>query len=532
MRNINLEHYLLTIEKSVRTNWEHPALSDYQEDTRYTYGEMAMEVERVKEWMSRMGIRKGDKIAICAKSCAHWGISFLSIVTSGCVAVSILPDFTEENINYLVRHSEAKLLFVGESVNRKTAGTDFGGTIVVNLEKWEVVRGTDEQISQSQSQDIDWHTGLEMDDIALINYTSGTTDKPKGVMLSSKALSSNVTYGLRGQPNGPGDQVLGMLPLAHIFGIMFDFLYQMAGGAHVVYLKKAPSPTLIMKAFREVRPFMILTVPLLIEKIINSRVLPIFNKAAIKSLWLIPSFRSIIRRKISGKLMEAFGGKLRVVIIGGAPLNKEVENCLSKLRFPFTCGYGMTECAPLICYASPETLNAGSVGRAVDGIEIKINSDEPERKPGEILVRGDNVFVGYFANEDATNKAFDKNGWFHTGDMGIMDRQGNLTLKGRCKNMILGPSGQNIYPEEIEAKLLTMPRVQETIVIARDKKIIALVYPDSKGISKDELRLVMGENLAALNESLPKYSQVAKIELVEKEFEKTPKNSIKRFLYK
>lgn len=511
-------------------------MSDYQENTRYTYGELAIEVERIKEWMSRMGINRGDKVAICGKSCANWGISYLSIVTSGCVVVSILPDFTEDNINYLVRHSEAKFLFVGESVNRKTAGTDFGSTIVVNMERWEVVRGTDVTPTPSQEwqggKDIDWHSGLGLDDIALINYTSGTTDKPKGVMITSRALSSNVIYGLKGQPNGPGDQVLGMLPLAHIFGIMFDFLYQIAGGTHVVYLKKAPTPTLIMKAFHEVRPYMILTVPLLIEKIINSRVLPVMNKPSMKMLWLMPSFRCIIRRKVLGKLMAAFGGRLRVMIIGGAPLNTEVEGCLKKLHFSFTCGYGMTECAPLICYASPETLKAGSVGRAVDGIEIKINSEDPERKPGEILVRGDNVFVGYFANDDATSKAFGKNGWFHTGDMGVMDRYGNLTLKGRCKNMILGSSGQNIYPEEIEAKLLTMPRVQETIVIARDKKIIALVYPDNKGISRDELRMVMGENLAALNESLPKYSQVAKIELMEKEFEKTPKNSIKRFLYK
>lgn len=531
-----MEHYLKIIERSVKNNWQQPALSDYQEETHYTYGEMALEVERVKEWMCRLGIKRGDKVAICGKSCANWGVSYLSIVTSGCVAVSILPDFTEENILYLVRHSEAKLLFVGESVKRKIGESDFGNTLVINMERWESVSQNQNLPPicqrQNQCQNLDWHTDLNLDDIALINYTSGTTDKPKGVMITSRALSSNVMFGLKGQPNGPGDQVLGMLPLAHIFGIMFDFLYQIAGGTHIVYLKKAPTPTLIMKAFHEIRPYMILTVPLLIEKIINSRVLPVMNKPTMKMLWHVPTFRCIIRRKILGKLKAAFGGRLRVMIIGGAPLNTEVERCLKKLHFSFTCGYGMTECAPLICYASPETMKTGSVGRAVDGIEIKINSEEPTNKPGEILVRGDNVFVGYFANQDATDNAFDSDGWFHTGDMGIVDRLGNLTLKGRCKNMILGPSGQNIYPEEIEAKLLTMPRVLETIVISRDKKIIALVYPDNNGIDRDELRLLMGENLTLLNASLPKYSQVGKIELVEQEFEKTPKKSIKRYLYK
>ena len=532
MKKPNYENYLTTIENRVRSSWKQNAVSNYGESTSYTFGEMAIEVERVKEWMRRMGIKKGDKVAICGRSSAHWAIAYLSTVTNGSTAVSILPDFTPETIQYLTRHSQAKLLFTGDAVGHKINGLDFGETIVVNMENWE------EQIGEHayESEDaflsrLDWHTGFSLDDLALINYTSGTTSNPKGVMLTSRSLSSNIDYALHNVPCGPGDQIVGMLPLAHIFGIIFNYLYPVAGGAHVVFLKQAPTPALLMKAFADVKPYLLLTVPLLIEKIIFGKILPVMRKPAIRMMWLSPTLRHIIRDKIHTQLMNAFGGKMRVLVVGGAALNPEVENCLRKLHIPYTCGYGMTECGPLVSYASPGSFKRGSVGRLADNIELRIRSNDPQNRAGELMVRGDNVCVGYWSNEEATAQSFD-NGWFHTGDMGTVDKYGNITLRGRCKNMILGPSGQNIYPEEIEAKLQTMPRVAESVVLSRENAIVALVYPDSEGISREELRIVMGDNLSALNKWLPKYAQVAKIELVEKEFEKTPKGSIKRFMYK
>lgn len=533
-------HYLERIENTVRNHWEAKALSDYGEATEYTYGEMAVEIERVAEWMTRMGIRPGDKVAICGRSCSRWGIAFLAIAKMRGVVVSILNGFKPETIKFLVSHSEAKLLFVGDVVINKIAGIDMGNVIVARMDEWRVVSpaGADILISDPKpATRAEWADRLDwpkrnLDELVLINYTSGTTDRPKGVMITNRNLSSNVTFGQSRIPNGPGDAVVSMLPLAHIFGVMYDFLYQLAGGVHISFMGRTPTPTLLLKAFHDVKPYMVLTVPLVIEKIVRGKILPAISKPAMQVMWYSPVLGKIARNKVRDKLLEAFGGSLRFLIVGGAAMNPKVERCLKQMHFPYTVGYGMTECAPLITYTEWTHYKRNTVGQVVDRMDIKIDSSNPQLKPGEVLVQGDNVFEGYYKDDQATRAAFDREGWFHTGDMGVIDRDGFLTLKGRSKNMILGPNGQNIYPEEIEAVLANMDRVLETVVVEREGKIIAMVYPDYEGIEKEQLRGLMAQNLAEANKILPTYSQIAKIELREEEFEKTPKNSIKRFMYK
>lgn len=529
-----IKHYLAVIEQSVRNNWNEPALSDFQEPIAYTYGEMAVQVERLRKWLVLMNVNKGDKVAICARSCSHWAIAYLAVVANGSTVVSILPDFTAENIEFLVRHSDSKLLFAGAQVSAKFK-KPIEGVTTVNMEDWKVTSGNaTPRLPDGEAlipEQINWH-GHTLDEIAIINYTSGTTDKPKGVMLSSRAVSSNVGFALRTIPNRPGEALLSMLPMAHIFGIMFDFLYQVAGGVHVVFLKKSPTPSLILSGLSEVKPYMMLCVPLLIEKIVKSKVLPVMRKPVVRLIAHIPLLRRLLFKRIKAKILDSFGGNLRMFIIGGAALDPEVEDVLARIEFPYSCGYGMTECAPLISYSPVGTFAKRSVGRAVDGISIKIDSDNPHEKPGELLVRGDNLFNGYYNNDEANAKAFTEDGWFHTGDMGIVDEAGNIRLRGRCKNMILGPSGQNIYPEEIEAKLNNMPHVTESLVLSREGKLVALVYASYEMGERSAVERQMSDNLVVLNKMLPHYSQVQKIELVEEEFKKTPKMSIKRFLYR
>lgn len=536
---MNEIHYLERIENTVRNHWDEKALSDYGEQTSYTYGEMAVEIERVAEWMGRLGIKAGDKVAICGRSCSNWGIAFLAIARMRGVVVSILNGFKPETIKFLVNHSEAKLLFVGDVVINKIADIDMGDVIVVRMDEWRVVSkaGADTPIAERRqmtkefAERLDWPK-RNLDELVLINYTSGTTDRPKGVMITNRNLSSNVTFGQSRIPNGPGDTVVSMLPLAHIFGVMYDFLYQLAGGVHINFMGRTPSPTLLLKAFHDVKPYMVLTVPLVIEKIVRGKILPAIEKPAMQVMWYSPVLGKIARNKVRDKLIEAFGGNLRFLIVGGAAMNPKVERCLKQMHFPYTVGYGMTECAPLISYTEWTHYKKGSVGQLVDRMDVKIDSVRPATMPGEVLVQGDNVFEGYYKDDAATRAAFDREGWFHTGDMGVIDRDGFIYLKGRSKNMILGPNGQNIYPEEIEALLGNMERVLETVVVERDGKLVALVYPDYEDIEKGALRSLMAENLAEANKALPTYSQLAKIELRETEFEKTPKNSIKRFMYK
>lgn len=517
-------HYFSFIEDIIRLNGNVPAISDYSEDIKFTYSEMHAEVSRIASWLKEQGIEAGDKVAICGRSSSNWALCFLAVAALRGVVVSILPDFTAENILYLVRHSDSKVLLAGPNVCKKLETQDCGETKYYNLEALEIDRSAEAELIKLPTDNLD--------DLVLINYTSGTTDKPKGVMITNRALSSNVTYAQETLHNHVGESMLSMLPLAHIFGLMFDFLYQLAGGVHVVFMKRTPTPSMLIKAFAEVKPYMILTVPLVIEKIIINKVFPVINKPQIKMLWYTPTVKHIVRNKVKERLIQTMGGKLRFLIIGGAAINPQVEKCLRQIKFPYTVGYGMTECAPLVGYEDWWNFKQGTVGKLVNRLQMRIDSADSYTIPGEILIKGESLFSGYYKNEEANRVAFDQYGWFHTGDMGIVDKEGNIILKGRCKNMILGPSGQNIYPEEIETKLNLLDKVIESVVVERAGKLIALVYPDYEKLDKEKIRDEVGEWLMKINRELPNYSQLAKIELMEEEFEKTPKKSIKRFLYK
>lgn len=547
---MELKHYLEYLQKTVVKRWSELALKDLDGTNAYTYGEMATQIERLHITFRELGIQEGDKIALCGRNCANWGVTFLAIESYKAVAVSILPDFTGEGVQNLVNHSDAKLLYVGPNVKKKIDPAAMPGlTGIVFMDDYSLFYTKDEAVEQTYAKidsaftqaypkgftakDVHYPTD-NLHELALINYTSGTTSSPKGVMLSHLNLSGNVDFALKRIPHKSGDTVLSMLPIAHMFGLMFEFLYQVCDGAQVYFLTKAPTPSALMKAFAEVHPFMILTVPLVIEKIIKKSVLPVINKPAVKVLWKTPGINKILHKKVSDKLMAAFGGKLRYLIIGGAALNEEVEKCMRDMHFIYCVGYGMTECAPLITYEDWFRYAYRSCGKAIVGMELRIDSDDPARKEGELQVRGVNVMMGYYKNEEATQQAFTKDGWMCTGDLGIIDKDGNLFLRGRSKNMLLGPSGQNIYPEEIEDKLNSLPQVIESVVVERDGKLVALVYPDTANSGKQQKPLaeVMETNRQRLNKSLPQYSQVVAVELVDKEFEKTPKRSIKRFMYK
>lgn len=547
---MELKHYLEYLQKTVVKRWSELALKDLDGTNAYTYGEMATQIERLHITFRELGIQEGDKIALCGRNCANWGVTFLAIESYKAVAVSILPDFTGEGVQNLVNHSDAKLLYVGPNVKKKIDPAAMPGlTGIVFMDDYSLFYAKDETVEQTYAKidsaftqaypngftakDVHYPTD-NLYELALINYTSGTTSSPKGVMLSHLNLSGNVDFALKRIPHKSGDTVLSMLPIAHMFGLMFEFLYQVCDGAQVYFLTKAPTPSALMKAFAEVHPFMILTVPLVIEKIIKKSVLPVINKPAVKVLWKTPGINKILHKKVSDKLMAAFGGKLRYLIIGGAALNEEVEKCMRDMHFIYCVGYGMTECAPLITYEDWFRYAYRSCGKAIVGMELRIDSDNPAHKEGELQVRGVNVMMGYYKNEEATQQAFTKDGWMCTGDLGIIDKDGNLFLRGRSKNMLLGPSGQNIYPEEIEDKLNSLPQVIESVVVERDGKLVALVYPDTTNSGKQQKPLaeVMETNRQRLNKSLPQYSQVVAVELVDKEFEKTPKRSIKRFMYK
>lgn len=547
---MELKHYLEYLQKTVVKRWSELALKDLDGTNAYTYGEMATQIERLHITFRELGIQEGDKIALCGRNCANWGVTFLAIESYKAVAVSILPDFTGEGVQNLVNHSDAKLLYVGPNVKKKIDPVAMPGlTGIVFMDDYSLFYTKDEAVEQTYAKidsaftqaypkgftakDVHYPTD-NLHELALINYTSGTTSSPKGVMLSHLNLSGNVDFALKRIPHKSGDTVLSMLPIAHMFGLMFEFLYQVCDGAQVYFLTKAPTPSALMKAFAEVHPFMILTVPLVIEKIIKKSVLPVINKPIVKVLWKTPGLNKILHKKVNDKLMAAFGGKLRYLIIGGAALNEEVEKCMRDMHFIYCVGYGMTECAPLITYEDWFRYAYRSCGKAIVGMELRIDSDNPAHKEGELQVRGVNVMMGYYKNEEATQQAFTKDGWMCTGDLGIIDKDGNLFLRGRSKNMLLGPSGQNIYPEEIEDKLNSLPQVIESVVVERDGKLVALVYPDTANSSKQQKSLaeVMETNRQRLNKSLPQYSQVVAVELVDKEFEKTPKRSIKRFMYK
>ncbi len=546
------KHYLSYLQETMHSSWNSLAMTDIDGENKYTYAELASAIAKLHITWQQLGIKKGEKIALCGRNCANWGLLFLAVETYGAVVVSILPDFTADGIYSLVDHSEAVLLYVGPNVKKKIDASQMKGlkaTIFMDemsiVEADEKTRKAFEKVDAAfakaypngvQLSDVNYPTD-NYDDLAVLNYTSGSTGNPKGVMLTHLNLSGNVEFAHSRIPHKPGDKVLSMLPIAHMFGLMFEFLYQVCEGAQVYFLTQAPTPTVLMKAFAQVKPFMILTVPLVVEKIIKKGVLPKISTPMMRVLWKTPGLRWVVRKKVKEGLDKMFGGELRYLIIGGAALNGEVEQVLHDIKFQYCVGYGMTECGPLISYEDWWDYAFHSCGKQLPQCHVRIDSEKPTEKDGEIQVKGINVMRGYYKNDEATKAVFTDDGWMRTGDLGILDKDGNLYIHGRSKNMILGPSGQNIYPEELEDKLNSMPCVVESIVVDRDHKLVALIFPDSsaegkKLLGNKTLTEQMEENRLAVNKDLPQYSQISAVELVAQEFEKTPKRSIKRYLYK
>ncbi len=546
------ESFIQYIEQSIKNNWDKPSLTDFKGVTS-SYKDVARKIEKLHILFEHSNIRKGDKIALCSRNMSAWGIAFLATLTYGAVAVPILNEFKPDNIHHIVNHSEARLLFVGDVVWEnldESAMPDIDGAI--RIEDFSLRHSNKKSLTEARerlnelfgkkfperfmAENVKYNYDRP-DELAMINYTSGTTSSSKGVMLPYRSLWTNLKFALGVFGLTPGEQIVSMLPMAHMYGLAFEFIYEFASGMHIHFLSRTPSPKIIADAFAEVKPNLIITVPLVIEKIIKKRIFPTIEKPHMKILMNIPIINDKIRDTIRQKVIQAFGGKFKELIVGGAALNKEVESFLRSIRFPYTVGYGMTECGPLLSYDDWQTFKQGSCGKAVPRVELRIDSDDPQHVVGEILAKGDCVMTGYYKNPEATAAALDKEGWLHTGDLGLIDADGYLFIKGRCKNMILGPSGQNIYPEEIEDRLNNMLYVTESIVVEQEGKLVALVYPDfdavnANHISDTDLPKILETNLKELNHLLPAYSQISRIKIYNEEFEKTPKRSIKRFLYK
>lgn len=539
------------IEESIRKNWNLNAMTDYKGAT-LQYKDVARKIEKMHILFEHAGIKKGDKIALCGRNSANWTATFLGVITYGAVAVPILHEFKADNVHNIVNHSEARMLFVGDQV-----WENFNEAAMPHLEGIIELKNFDLVVSRSQrltyarehlneefgkrypcrfrAENVSYRRE-EPEELAVINYTSGTTGYSKGVMLPYRSIISNVVHIHKKVGLKPGDNVVSMLPLGHIFGLVFDFIYGVTVGAHLWFLTRMPSPKIIAESFAEIRPRVIACVPLIVEKIFKKNILPKVDNKLGKLLLKLPIVSDKIKEQIRTQAMEVFGGNFIEIVIGGAPFNPEVEAFLRKINFPYTIAYGMTEAAPLICHSRWDEIQYTSCGKTVSNMETKVLSSDPERIPGELVCRGMNVMLGYYKNEEATAQAIDCNGWLHTGDMAIKDAEGNIFIKGRCKNMLLTASGQNIYPEEIEARLNNMPFVNESLVILAGDKLIALVYPDNEeafaqGMDKKALEAAIEVNRTELNKMLPAYSQITRIKLYPEEFEKTAKKSIKRFLY-
>ena len=541
------------IEASIKNYWDLDALTDYKGAT-LQYQDVARKIEKLHILFENSGVVKGDKIALCGRNMSNWAVAFLATLTYGAVAVPILHEFTAEQIHHIVNHSEAKLLFVGDVV-AKQVDPDKMPAIegIINILDYSLMISRSEALTNAREnlnrffgekypkffrkEFINYYKEEDPNELCIINYTSGTTGFSKGVMIPYRAMWSNLDFASQvlDKELHPGDNTISILPMAHMYGMAFEFIKEFMTGCHIYYLTRIPSPAVVAQAFKDVKPIIIIAVPLVIEKIIRKKVFPKITPS-IKVLMKTPVIGAKIKERIKKQVYDAFGGRLYEIIIGGAALNQEVENFLKEMKFPVTVGYGATECAPIITYADWKTHKTGSCGRQVVHMEVKIDSKHPHREPGEILARGLNVMLGYYKNEEATRQAIDSNGWYHTGDLGIMDRKGNVFIKGRSKNMILGPSGQNIFPEEIEDALNSLPMVNESIVVQRDTKLVALVHPDmdacsALNMSSDDVEDLMKKNLEQLNSTQPLYCRISHIEICNEEFEKTPKKSIKRFLY-
>ena len=539
------------IEESIRKNWNLDAMTNYKGAT-LQYKDVARKIEKMHILFEHAGIKKGDKIALCGRNSANWTATFLGVITYGAVAVPILHEFKADNVHNIVNHSEARMLFVGDQVwenFNEAAMPHLEG--IIELKNFDLVVSRSQRLTYAREHlneefgkrypcrfraDNVSYRREEPEELAVINYTSDTTGYSKGVMLPYRSIISNVVHIHKKVGLKPGDNVVSMLPLGHIFGLVFDFIYGVTVGAHLWFLTRMPSPKIIAESFAEIRPRVIACVPLIVEKIFKKNILPKVDNKLGKLLLKLPIISDKIKEQIRTQAMEVFGGNFIEIVIGGAPFNPEVEAFLRKINFPYTIAYGMTEAAPLICHSRWDEIQYTSCGKTVSNMETKVLSSDPERIPGELVCRGINVMLGYYKNEEATAQAIDCNGWLHTGDMAIKDAEGNIFIKGRCKNILLTASGQNIYPEEIEARLNNMPFVNESLVILAGDKLIALVYPDNEeafaqGMDKKALEAAIEVNRTELNKILPAYSQITRIKLYPEEFEKTAKKSIKRFLY-
>lgn len=543
-------HFITRFVETARKNWDTPALCDYK-GAKFTYADIATQIARLHLIFEKSGIAAGDKIALCSKNTAHWAIAYLAATSYRAVAVPILNGFTPDNLEKLADHSDSKLLFTEKEMWSEMNGKNMPQLVgAINVEDYSVLYSRDGRLETAvadaermfaekypdgmKPELMEYETG-KPEDIITISYTSGTTSSPKGIMLSVRSISSNISFGVKRIQFPKGGNIVSMLPLAHLYGLAFEFVYPVASGGCVYFLGKTPTPTILLQAFADVKPYMLITVPLVVEKIFRNKVMPILERPAMRIATSVPIVKGAIYGAVRRKVMAAFGGKMKHIIIGGAAVNSSIETVMKKVGIPYTVGYGMTECGPLIGYEDWYNFAMRSCGKPVDGMKVRIDSNDPQNEVGEIQVRGDNVMTGYYKNEEATKAAFTADGWMRTGDLGLLDKDGNIYIKGRSKNMILTANGQNIYPEEVEELLNAMPHVKESIVIERNKHIVAIVSAEvdtANPLSREQLDEAMKSNLAALNRKLPSYCQITGIEILDGDFERTPKNSVKRYLYK
>jgi long-chain acyl-CoA synthetase len=546
------ENLTRLIADSIRKNWNIQSMTDYK-GSGYTFSGVAKQIARLHIVFEACGIRPGQKIALIGKNSANWGICYLATITYGAVIVPVLPDFKANDIHHITNHSDAVLMFIADSIFENLhvekmqalqgvfSLNDFGllndmGNQQTADAADSLSKAFDEKYPEEFTAKHVQYPEIPNSDLAVISYTSGTTGFTKGVMIQHNSLAANVVYANNNMPLDPGDAIVSFLPLAHAYGCAFEFLWPFTLGCHITFLTKTPSPQIILQAFREIRPRLVLSVPLVIEKIYKKQILPALGKSSMKVLLKLPLLNKVVHKKVHDKLLQVFGGNFHEIVIGGAPLNKEVETFLHLIRFPFSIGYGMTECGPLISYANWDKTRLGSAGKIVDSLEVKIDSPDPYRIAGEIMVKGENVMLGYYKNEEATAAALDNEGWLHTGDLGMTDKDGFIYIKGRNKSMILGSSGQNIYPEEIEAMFNNKALVQESLVVDKNGVLTALIYPDYESVDKSDIKenqlLEMLEVYKKeINDMMPAYMGVSRVKIVPEEFEKTPKKSIKRFMY-
>ncbi len=541
------ENYTKYIWDSILENWDRTAFTNYQ-SVSYTYGEVGRTIYYIQNLFAKCGLKKGEKIALIGKNCAEWAIAYQAIVTYGAVVVPILPNFTPNDVQHIINHSDSVMLFANKAnwdvldmenmtkLKSVVSLDDFSPLYTRSKHSLENIKKFQTLLSCPFVKEKLPKQIIPNNELFAIIYTSGTTGFSKGVMLTHNNITGNMVYSRTYMPLVSGDHILSFLPLAHAYGCAIEFLYPFTSGCHITFLGKMPTPQLLLKAFGEIKPRLILSVPLIIEKIFKKQIKPVLEQPKMKFLMKIPFMDSVILGKIKTKLFDSFGGNFHEIVVGGAAINEEVQEVFRKAEFPFTIGYGMTECGPLISYAGWRETRFNSAGRVVDQLEMRIDSPDPENVVGEIQVRGENVMKGYYKNEKATREILDKDGWLHTGDLGTMDSDGFLYIKGRSKSMILGASGQNIYPEEIEARINAFPLVQESIVVDRKEGLVALIYPDmemvdAKKMKEHSLEHLMENYRKTLNREVANYMQIARFQIVDTEFEKTPKRSIKRFLY-